>query len=423
MVSLPGTARPRPDSARPVIRREVWVLVAAAFCVAIGFGIVSPVLPAYARSFDVGVQAAAAIVSVFALLRLLFAPAAGGLVSRFGERSVYLTGLMVVALSTGACAFADNYWQLLVFRGLGGIGSTMFTVSAGALIVRMSPPRSRGRVSSLYGAGFLIGSVLGPVLGGLTAGFGYRVPFLIYAVTLSLAAVVVAVFLSGAALRPPPGSTPLPVMTVREAWSDGAFRALLASGFCNGWSNFGVRVALLPLFAASLPGLGIAWAGAALTVFAIGNGLALTVTGRAVDEHGRKPLLIAGLIVNGVGTALVGVSGNATVLLVVSLVAGIGGGILNPAQQACVADVIGSDRNGGKVVAAFQMAQDGGAIVGPILAGLVADLFGFGWAFGGTGLLTIAAVIAWLPARETLPAVSRHEEPYGDAPGEPSSST
>ena len=400
------TTPPADAPARPAVPREVWVLVSAAFCVAIGFGLVSPVLPAYAKSFDVGMQAAAAIVSVFAMMRLLFAPSAGGLVGRFGERAIYLSGLLIVALSTGACALADDYWHLLLYRGLGGIGSTMFTVSAAALIVRISPPAIRGRVSSLYGAGFLLGGIVGPVLGSATAGWGYRVPFVVYAVMLVVAAAVVAAFLSGASLRPAPGSAPLPVMSVREAAGEPAYRALLVSGFANGWANFGVRVALLPLFAASIAGLGVAWAGVALTAFAIGNGIALSVAGRAVDEIGRKPLIVTGLVVNGTATSLIGLSQQAVLLLLASLIAGAGAGVLGPAQQAAVADVVGNDRSGGKVLAAFQMAQDAGAILGPVLAGLIADRLGFGWAFGVTAVLTVVSVVAWAPAAETMPTAA-----------------
>lgn len=137
-------------SARPPIPREIRVLIASAFVIAIGFGLVAPVLPQYAASFDVGVAAASIIVSAFAFMRLVFAPAGGVLITRLGERPVYLAGLLIVAASTGACAVAGGYWQLLIFRGLGGVGSTMFTVSAMGLIVRLAPPTIRGRVSSAY---------------------------------------------------------------------------------------------------------------------------------------------------------------------------------------------------------------------------------------------------------------------------------
>lgn len=390
---------------RPPIPREIKVLVAAAFVIAIGFGLVAPVLPQYAASFDVGVAAASVIVSAFAFMRLVFAPAGGVLIARLGERPVYLIGLLIVAASTGASAFAQGYWQLLVFRGLGGIGSTMFTVSAMGLIVRLAPVEIRGRVSSSYASAFLIGGISGPILGSLMAGFGYRVPFLVYAVALLIAAGVVAVFLSGAALRPAPGSVPLVPMSVGEALRDSAYRSALVSGFANGWANFGVRIALLPLFAAATAGLGAQWAGIALTLSALGNALALSVSGRLVDARGRRTLVMVGLAVSAASTVVFGMAHHVPAFLALSFVAGVGAGILNPAQQATVADVVGRGRSGGKVLATYQMAQDGGAIVGPVIAGRIADHGGFGLAFGVTGVVLFIALIAWIPARETLPSL------------------
>ena len=68
------------------IPRELWVLVAAAFVIALGFGLILPVLPQFAQSFGVGATASSIVVSAFAFFRLLFAPAGGRLIARFGER-------------------------------------------------------------------------------------------------------------------------------------------------------------------------------------------------------------------------------------------------------------------------------------------------------------------------------------------------
>ena len=64
--------------------------------------------------------------------------------------------------------------------------------------------------------------------------------------------------------------------------------------------------------------------------------------------------------------------------------------------------MIGHERNGGRVLSTFQMAQDSGAIIGPILVGLVADAFGFGAAFFVTGLVCLAGAVPWLAAPEPL---------------------
>src|SRR5258707_3639963 len=105
-------------------------------------------------------------------MRLVFAPASGLFVQKIGERRVYLTGLLIVAVSTGACAFAQTYWQLLLFRSLGGLGSAMFTVSSLSLMIRISPADARGRVAGMFSSAFLVGSVGGPVLGRVTLGLG-----------------------------------------------------------------------------------------------------------------------------------------------------------------------------------------------------------------------------------------------------------
>lgn len=386
------------------------MLIAAAFVIALGFGLITPVLPSFAQSFGVGAFASSVVVSVFAFFRLVFAPAGGRLIARLGERTVYLSGLVIVALSTGATAFAQDYWQLLLFRGVGGIGSTMFTVSAVALLVRLAPPEIRARVSSGYATAFLLGGVGGPVVGGLLGSLGLRVPFLVYAVALLIAAGIVAVFLRHASLRPAPGSPSRPVMSVRQAWDDSAYRAAFVSGFANGWANFGVRNAILPLFAIAVIGQQPWVAGMALAVFAFGNAAGLIAAGRWSDRVGRKPFILAGLVVCGVATAATGLAQDLPVLVIVSVVAGIGAGALNPAQQASLADVVGRERNGGPVLAAFQMSQDFGSILGPIIAGLLVDHGSYGLAFAVTGAITLLAAVPWLRARETH-EVQRRLEP------------
>lgn len=381
---------------------DIKVMLLAAFLIALGFGLVAPVLPQFATTFDVGATAAAVIVSIFAFMRLVFAPAGGALIGRWGERPVYVTGLLIVAVSTAACAFAQNYWQLLVFRGLGGIGSVMFTVASMALVIRLAPPQSRGRVSGAYAGAFLIGNVCGPVLGGLLAGFGLRVPFLAYAAALVLAAVVVQTMLSHVPAAHRAKDSGPAEMLLSEGLANGTYRAVLASSFANGWATFGVRMATVPLFAAAALNAGPAAAGTALAVFAGGNAAALTFSGRLADTWGRKPMMLAGLFVTGVSTGLIGLTHDLWWFLAASAVAGLGAGMLGPAQQAAVADIIGRERSGGRVLAVYQMMADVGAIAGPILVGVIADQWGYGWAFGVTGLVLVLAGTAWAAVREPM---------------------
>ena len=314
----------------------------------LGYGVVAPVLPQYARHFGVSISAATFVITAFALMRLVAAPPAGLLVQRVGERRVYVSGLVIVALSTGACAFAQTYWQLLLFRSLGGLGSAMFTVSSLGLMIRISPPDARGRVAGMFSSGFLIGSVGGPVLGSLTAGLGLAAPFLIYGAALLVAAAVVFLSLRNSAVALPEATTE-PAVSVRTVLRHRAYRAALFSNFATGWAAFGLRIALVPLFVVEALGYGAGFAGLALATFAIGNILAVIPSGYLSDKVGRRKLLIVGLTVSAVSTVLVGYTSSLPVFLAAALVTGAATGVFVSPQQAAVADIVGNKvarRNG-----------------------------------------------------------------------------
>lgn len=398
---------------RETIPHEIWVLVSAAFVIALGYGLIAPILPQYARSFEVSVFAASFVISAFAIFRLLFAPTAGQLVNRLGHRRTYLTGLTIVALSTFIVGAVQEYWQLLAVRALGGIGSTMFTVSAMGLVVRIAPPQIRGRASATYGSAFLLGNVFGPLLGALLAPLGMRVPFFIYSTAVFIALLIVWWRLSPAALAqkaPTPTGT---VLTFREALHDSAYRAALASAFANGWTNFGVRMAILPLFAVVVAPGGASVAGFALTSYAIGNVVVLQFSGAMADRIGRRPVAMTGLLVSAAFMMVMGFSPNEWWLYATAAGAGAGVGMLNPAQQATLADVVGAERQGGKVLANYQMGMDFGAIIGPLVVGMIVDTAGYRAGFFFCGVISLAAAAVWWRGRESAPVHQVEQIPSG----------
>lgn len=384
-------------------------MIVSAFIIAIGFGIVAPILPQYTEDFGVSAMAVSAVISAFGLFRLLFAPASGWLTQRLGETPVYVIGLLIVAASMIATAFAPSYELLLLFRALGGIGSTFFTVSAMTFLARKSPPQIRGRVAGAYASAFLIGNVVGPLAGSGLLVFGPRTPFLVYGGSLIVAAAVVFFMLRRSRLEDRKQKDSRPASTVAEAWGSGSYRAALVSGFANGWATFGVRNSIVPLFAGSAF-VGGAWiidsaqlAGVALAAFAAGNVAVVLTLAKRSDQWGRKPPIVIGMIIAAAATGSLGLAPSPWVLLVLSLVAGAGTGLIVPAQQAAIADIVGEGRNGGSVVSTFQMTQDLGGIVGPLLAGLIVDQLGYVWAFALTGVIMMVGAMAWTAAPETLP--------------------
>ena len=381
---------------------EVAVLTAVAFSVALGFGIVAPAIPLFAKAFGVTNFAAGAVISVFALVRFASAPAAGRFVNRFGERLVLATGIGIVGVSSLLAGFSGNYTQLIVLRGIGGFGSAMFTVSSFALLLRVVAPAQRGRAAGTYQTGFLLGAIAGPAFGGPLTAWSLRAPFFVYAITLLAAGTVATVFLARTSLREheviagTSDHAPTPLTT---ALRSSAYRAAVANNFAVGWAIFGVRSSLIPLFVMEGLRLGPSWTGAGLVLSAAVQGLVLIPAGRLVDTRGRRPYLRAGAAFSLAAGVVMAVAGGAPLFLAGMALYGTGSALLGVSSAAVVGDVIGG--RGGTPVAAFQMASDAGAFLGPLVAGWLADTASFEVAFLATAAVSGLAFVTTLMMPET----------------------
>lgn len=377
------------------------MLTAVAFAVAVGFGVVAPALPVFARSFGVGQMAAGAVISAFAFMRLVFALSSGRLVNRIGERLVLAVGIGIVAVSSLLAGLAQNYLQLLLLRGIGGVGSAMFTVSAVALLLRVVGPDMRGRAMGMWQAGFLFGAIAGPAIGGPLTEISLRAPFFVYAGTLAVAGSIAMLFLVHTPLHERQDSTPTATTTLAEALKVSGYRAALTANLGAGWALFGVRSSLVPLFVVEAIDAEKRWIGIGFFVGAAAQGVALGPVGRWVDDVGRRPAMISGAALAAAAMGSLAVSQSLWVYTVAMAVFGIGSALMSVAPSAAVGDV--AKGRGGTVIAAFQMSADVGAVVGPLAAGWLAENYSYTAAFGITAAILAAALVTALFSTETKP--------------------
>ncbi len=385
--------RPRPTVERPRLSRDVLVLGVIAFFVMVGFGVVIPVLPVYVRTFGVGYVEVGAVVSAFALMRFGFSPVVGRLIDWAGERIILSAGIGIVAVSSAFVGLAQSYPEVLLLRAAGGIGSAMFTVSAMTLILGTTAPTLRGRSVGFFQGGFLIGGMAGPALGGLLSTISLTAPFFFYAGTLAIAGVVGAVLLrsrSGAGSTNSPGDAPVPFRTVLR---DRRFLAATLTNFAQGWTAFGVRGALVPVFVVEVLRGPASWTGIVFAVAAVAQTLALGPAGRFVDTVGRRPAIVGGAAVGGAAFLAAAFASDVWTLTALLSVYGVASAFLGTAPAASVGDAAGS--RGGRPVAVFSMASDFGAILGPLAAGWLAETASFPAAFGvGAALLIVSSLYA-----------------------------
>lgn len=371
--------------------RDVWVLSLVALLVAIGFGVMVPVLPVFARSFSVSQFQVGAVISAFALARLAMGPFCGRLNRAIGERVALGSGIGIVALSTVGAGLSQSYLQLLVLRGVGGIGSAMFSVAAMSLLLASVGPQLRGRASALYSGGFLIGGMAGPAVGGLLAAISIRAPFFFYAATLVLAGGAGLALLSRRTVTPA-DKTGEAVLALADVWRRPGYRLACAANFTTGWQAQGARSTLVPLLVVEVLDRPTSWTGLAFAVAAIVQAVLLQPAGRLVDTWGRRPMLAAGLVMCAASSALIPFAPNMAWLVVSLCVFGAGSAVMSTAPTAMVGDATAG--TGGTPVAVFQMASDLGSIIGPLAVGALADHYPLPIAFG-IGAALMAVLGAW----------------------------
>jgi MFS family permease len=392
--SVPGRLRGRLQGSGG-LPREVYVLGLIAFCVAVGFGVLVPVLPVFARSFGVDNLAVGAVVSAFAAMRLLTSPFCGRMIDALGERLVMAVGIFIVAISSGLAGLSGSYEQLLVLRGVGGFGSAMFTVSATTLLLTSVEAGMRGRAAGFYQGGFLLGGMTGPAIGGLLSAVSLTAPFFFYAGTLAVAGTVGLVLLRTRSERR--DAPELPLVPFRQVLRDRRYQAACATNLAQGWTSFGVRSTLVPVLVVEVLDRPASWTGIAFACAAIVQTIAVGPAGRFVDTVGRRPAMIAGGALAGMAIFAVPFAPTIWLLIVALCVYGVAAAFLGTAPAAAVGDAAGG--RGGTAVAVFSMCADVGAIVGPLVAGLLADSFSYPVAFavGAALLLAASATSARMP--------------------------
>jgi multidrug resistance protein len=132
----------------------------------IGFGIVLPLLPTYAKDLGANPFMIGLIAAIFSIMQFIFSPLWGKLSDRIGRRPVMLISIFITALSYLIFSQSDTIPLLIFARGLSGIGSANIA-AAQAYITDVTDSKSRSGAMGMIGAAFGVGFIIGPLIGGL----------------------------------------------------------------------------------------------------------------------------------------------------------------------------------------------------------------------------------------------------------------
>jgi multidrug resistance protein len=365
----------------------------------LGFGIVLPILPVYARRFHASPVTATALIAVFSAAQLVCSPLLGRLSDRIGRKPVLVLSLAGTAVGSLLTGLAGSVAMLYLGRLVDG-ASGASVAAAQAAVADVAAPAQRARLFGLLGAAFGLGFVGGPALAGLAAAVGGpRLPFY-------LAAALAGVNALAAVRRLPETKRPAAVRpaTVREHSGAAreaapliglAFVALVAfSGFEATFALFGKERLHL-----TIATTGLVFALVGVCIAAVQAGLVHPVVSRLGDGGTIR----AGLVANAVGLVLLaGVHGYG-LLVPAMLCLTAGQGLLTPSLAAAVVGRVGAERRG-EVLGWQQAAGSAARVVGPLVGGVLFQLVGVSAPYlAGAGVL--AAAVLFLAPRHAVPRI------------------
>jgi DHA1 family tetracycline resistance protein-like MFS transporter len=374
----------------------IWIAVAVDL---IGFGIVLPILPLYAKRFHTTSFQATLLVAAFSAASFVCSPLWGRVSDRFGRKPVLLVSLIGTAIGSLVTGLAGGLAVLMVGRIIdGGSGASVSVAQAAA--ADLAGPTDRHRLFGLLGAAFGVGFVAGPALGSLAALGGARLPFFLAAL-IATANTVVAARRLPETHRPagPPPRRPGPIAGL--AASRGTSVApLLAVGFCAlvAFSGFEATFAL---FGERRLGFGIASSAAVFT--AVGAAIVAVQGGlvhRVVSRFGEPATLLGGLAINGVGLALLApahswaLAGPALVGLTV------GQGLVQTTMVSSVAGRAAPEQRG-RTLGAQQSVNGLARVAGPAIGGalLGSAVTGLPYVLGAALCGLAAGLLLWADRR------------------------
>ncbi|WP_311302441.1 MFS transporter [Priestia flexa] len=165
------------------------ITVFATFLVFMGIGVVDPILPEIAAQIGASHWQVEMLFTSYLLMMAIMMIPAGILASRFGDKRLMVTGLIIVTIFAALCGLSNNIPQLSIFRAGWGLGNSFFFATAMTLLIALS-----GEVKQavgMYEAAIGLGMAGGPLVGGVLGSSSWRLPFIGTSILIFIAFILV----------------------------------------------------------------------------------------------------------------------------------------------------------------------------------------------------------------------------------------
>lgn len=403
--------------------RQFTLLVVVNAFVGAMVGLERAVLPLIAED-EFGLASRAAIMSfiaTFGLAKALSNLMAGRWGDQYGRKRVLIAGWLI-GLPVPLIVMWAPTWSWIVFANiLLGINQGLAWSSTVIMKIDLVGPRQRGLAMGLNeAAGYVAVSLAALASGYIAAAHSLRPEPFYLGVVFALAGLLLSIFLvretgghaeleasersardaDRTGLDTSPGDVSFADVLLRTSWKDRTLFSVSQAGMINNL-NDGMAWGLFPLYFATL-GVSVGNIGLLAALYPAVWGLGQLGTGALSDRVGRKPIIVAGMFVQAAGIGLMLTGSSYAFLAAAMILLGLGTALVYPTLLAAIGDVAHPTWRATSI-GVYRLWRDGGYVVGALLAGFLADLFGVLAAIGAIGALTaFSGVISVVVMEETL---------------------
>jgi MFS family permease len=378
------------------------------------------VLPLLAdREFGLGAYTAGlTYILAFGLSKAATNFFAGTWADRYGRKPVLLAGWAVAIPIPAMLIWAPSWGWIVAANVLLGINQGLAWSTTVIMKIDLAGPNRRGLAMGLNeAAGYIAVAATAMATGALAAQYGLRpAPFLLTAAYIALGLGLSLVFVRetrGHARHeaathttgPHSGELSTGQVFALAIWREPALSSASQAGMVNNL-NDGLAWGLFPILFVTA-GLSLTQIGALAALYPAVWGLGQLATGPASDRYGRKPFIVAGMLLQAAALALIALADGFAAWAAAAVLLGAGTAAVYPTLLASISDVAHPAWRA-RAVGVYRLWRDGGFAAGALLAGIVADLAGIRAAVWVVAALTAASgLLVWARMYETHPRLSK----------------